>query len=80
MNTDFNIKINGEHPNSYGTNVSIVDERAAAIVLEVNVDDISLDNELGINLAIDRMNNGNYDYRLLGSAVLFDEYMKDSCS
>lgn len=58
VNADFNIKINGKHPSSYGSNVTIVDERTAAIILEVNVDDINLGDEVDIKLGIDYINRG----------------------
>lgn len=58
INEELYISINGESPSYYKTNVTIVDEETAAIVLESNVSNINLDDEVNVNLSIGKFTRG----------------------
>lgn len=58
LNTDLNILINGEIPNSWNPKVTIVNESTAAIILEANVSDIDLSSEVNIDLNINNFTRG----------------------
>lgn len=58
LNTDLNILINGEIPNSWNPKVTIVNESTAAIILEANVSDIDLSSEVNIDLDINNFTRG----------------------
>lgn len=58
INAEFDISINGQSPESYGANVTIVDERTAAIVLESDISNLKLDDDVSINLSIKQFTRG----------------------
>lgn len=52
INPDFEVSIDGEFPGTQGANVTIIDERTAAVVLECDISKIELKDEVKINLSM----------------------------
>ena len=52
INPDFKVLIDGELPSVQGANVTVVDERTAAVVLECDISKIDLSDKVKINLSM----------------------------
>lgn len=71
VNEHLNIFIDGQLPSNYSTNITIVNERTAAIILEANLSDLEIGSEPKIDINIneftrghDRIAKGNWKFNV----------------
>lgn len=55
----FNININGDFPTTRSSNVTIVNQSTAAIILECDISKLNLENKVNIDLDISKFTRGN---------------------
>ncbi|MFC3904530.1 DUF4179 domain-containing protein [Clostridium disporicum] len=71
VNETMDILVNGQAPLGYGTNVTIVNDTTAAIILEADISELNLENEINIDLNISEFTRGektiakgNWDFKI----------------
>lgn len=52
INPNFEVMVNGEQPSVHASNITIINERTAAVVLEYDISKIDLNSEVKVNLAL----------------------------
>lgn len=68
---NFNLKVNGETPSSWGQTVTIINETKGAVVLKADISNIKLNEEIKLDLGIrgiergwDILSEGNWEYNI----------------